>query len=413
MLKTNKLLNFIGIYLFFLSTLFFGLYFNEDFAGGAKYDFLIHKVAVEAFINNFNYAFLNYDQFGNDHSPIYILFLSLLIENNEMLGRIIYILISSLLPIIFFLILKTKFKANNLLLFFLSHLVLLSPYYRAVSIWPGDETISLILFSCSIYFYLKFKITNNFQKKLKFLLLNVFSLAITCYFRPVYCIFSIFFFYEFFINFNKKLFFYYIISNLVLSFPAFYYVFYLDVNFFKNAISEFNLINSFTLAYLTIFFYIIPFILILKNRIKFFDISYKQIILVLSSSFLVFFMFDYKLSTGGGFFYYLSKILMNNNLIIYAAFPFAFYLNNIFLKARELPNFILVFLLVILEIDGLFYAETYDPLLLILLFSLFKINLESYFFNNMVIKHTKILSIFVFFVLLLKITQSHLSLIIE
>ena len=124
-------------------------------------------------------------------------------------------------------------------------------------------------------------------------------------------------------------------------------------------------------------------------------------------------MFDYKLSTGGGFIYYLSKILMNNNLIIYAAFPFAFYLNNIFLKARELPNFILVFLLVILEIDGLFYAETYDPLLLILLFSLFKINLESYFFNNMVIKHTKILSIFVFFVLLLKITQSHLRLIIE
>ena len=167
-------------------------------------------------------------------------------------------------------------------------------------------------------------------KVLSYLLLNVFSLAITCYFRPVYCIFSIFFFYEFFINFNKKLFFYYIISNLVLSFPAFYYVFYLDVNFFKNAISEFNLINSFTLAYLTIFFYIIPFILILKNRIKFFDISYKQIILVLSSSFLVFFMFDYKLSTGGGFFYYLSKILMNNNLILYAAFPFAFYLNNIF-----------------------------------------------------------------------------------
>ena len=75
MLKANKLLNFIGIYLFFLSTLFFGLYFNEDFAGGAKYDFLIHKVAVEAFIDNFNYAFLNYDQFGNDHSPIYILFL--------------------------------------------------------------------------------------------------------------------------------------------------------------------------------------------------------------------------------------------------------------------------------------------------------------------------------------------------
>ena len=276
-MKNKNIFKFIGIHFFFISTLLIGLYFDEDFAGGARYDYFIHKVAVQGFLDNFNYSFFNYDQFGNTHSPVFILFLSLFIENNEIFGRILYILISSLLPITIFLILKIKFKKNDLLLFFLSHLVLLSPYYRAVAIWPGDETISLIFLSCSIYFYLKFQIKNSFQSRLQFMLLNIFCLALTCYFRPVYCFFGIFFFYEFFKNFNQRLFLYYLLLNFILSFPALYYIFYLDVNFFKSSIAGFNLINSFTLAYLTIFFYILPFIIIYRNKINLLEINFISI----------------------------------------------------------------------------------------------------------------------------------------
>ena len=66
-----------------------------------------------------------------------------------------------------------------------------------------------------------------------------------------------------------------------------------------------------------------------------------------------------------------------------------------------------------LEIDGQFYVETYDPLLLILIFSLFKINFNALFFNNLLTRNTKILSTFILFILILKSFQTQLSIIIE
>ena len=136
-------------------------------------------------------------------------------------------------------------------------------------------------------------------------------------------------------------------------------------------------------------------------------------LILLIFSILVIFFFDYKLSTGGGFFYYLSNILFKNNIIIYVIFPFAFYFTNNFLQTKKLNNFLLVCVLIMLEIDGQFYVETYDPLLLILIFSLFKINFNALFFNNLLTRNTKILSTFILFILILKSFQTQLSIIIE
>ncbi len=230
-MKSTNILYYILIYLLFTSSLFIGFYFNEDIAGGGQNDFFIHKIAADAFIKDFKFSFLNYDDFENSHSPIFILFISSLIKDSELFGRLIYTLLSSLFPLIIFSILRTKFKTNNLLLFFLSHFVLLSPYYRSAAIWPGDETISLMIFSLSIFYYLKFKSTDKKNDQIKYILLNVISLSIACYFRPVYSLFTLFFIYEFFKNFNKNFFIYYILINIILSFPAIYYVFILKVNF--------------------------------------------------------------------------------------------------------------------------------------------------------------------------------------
>ena len=133
--------------------------------------------------------------------------------------------ISSLIPFIFYLVLKTKYKSNLLILFLLSNFLLLSPYYRATSIWPGDETISLIFFCFSILFYLKYKSTNIEDTKLKYVIFNVLFIALSSYFRPIFCVFSIFFAYEFLKNYNKQILKYYVLKN-ILSLPAIYYVYF-------------------------------------------------------------------------------------------------------------------------------------------------------------------------------------------
>ena len=189
------------VYIFFTSILFLGFYFGEDTAGGAIYDYNIHKKTIEdLFLNGLTFGLLNYDNFSNSHSPIFIIILNYFISNNEFIGRCIYLLISSLIVIVFYKSLVFKYKKNILLLFVLSNFFLLSPYFRSYSIWPGDETIALIFLCLSIYFSIKF--IDSERKYLIFLLLNVITLATASYLRPIYCIFSIYFFLYFLLMTN-------------------------------------------------------------------------------------------------------------------------------------------------------------------------------------------------------------------
>ena len=247
------------VYIFFTSTLFLGLYIGEDTAGGAIYDYNIHKKTIEkVFSNGLIFGLLNYDNFSNSHSPIFIIILNYLILNSELIGRLIYIFLSSLIVLVFYQTLIFKYQEKIFAIFVLSNFFLLSPYFRSYSIWPGDETIALIFLCFSIYFCLHFLKSKN--TSVFFLLSNVLSLALACYLRPIYCIFSIYYLYVFFIreSFNHKIFIIYVISNLILAFPAFHYVFILDVNFFSSSLDGFNIVNTFTLFYLTIFFLFNP-----------------------------------------------------------------------------------------------------------------------------------------------------------
>tara|TARA_Y100000591_G_C21840207_1_gene705088 strand:- start:1378 stop:2619 length:1242 start_codon:yes stop_codon:yes gene_type:complete len=411
-MKSNNITQFIVIYLFFLLSLIIGYFINEDFAGGARPDYELHKLAAKYFIDDFKFALLNYDKLGNLHSPIFIIIVSFFIETNEQYGRILYLLISSLIPFIFYLVLKTKYKSNLLILFLLSNFLLLSPYYRATSIWPGDETISLIFFCFSILFYLKYKSTNIEDTKLKYVIFNVLFIALSSYFRPIFCVFSIFFAYEFLKNYNKQILKYYVLTNIILSLPAIYYVFILDINFFKSSLSNFNIINAITLTYTTVFFYLSPFIIISLKKNDYFNKDLKNIFFTLIFSFFVIIFFDYKFSTGGGFYYYLSQYLLKNNLILFIIFPISFYLCNKILKINKFENFLLFLILLLLEIDGQFYFETYDPLFLIILTTLFNINFKNLFFNQNLKFNIFLVFLFLIFLLSIKIFQNYNTIVI-
>ncbi len=392
------------VYIFFTSTLFFGFYLGEDSAGGAIYDYNIHKQTInKVFSEGLIFGLLNYHNFSNSHSPLFIILLNYFIFNNELIGRLVYLFISSSIVIIFYKSLVLKYKNNFLSLFVLSNFFLLSPYFRSYSIWPGDETIALIFLCLSIYFAIRFFKSN--RSSLIFLITNVLSLAIASYFRPIYCIFSIYFLFTFFINknFNFRFFIYYFILNISLAFPAFYYVFILDVKFFSSSLSGFNIINTFALFYLTIFFYLSPFLLFdFKKTIT--KLNLNNLILTIVSTIFVILYFKYEMTTGGGFYLKISEFFFNNHFLIYLLFPISFYFCNEFLELKKTKNLVLFLLLIFIEIDGFFFMESYDPLFYLLFFTLFDLDINKDLLRN-INKRIGFIIIFQLFILFSKFYQ--------
>ena len=135
-----------AIFLFFFLSLLISLFFKENSSGGSQIDFEITR----QFVENFKLGFLKgLDYFirtGQLQSPLhYILFAYS--ENIISLPviKIIYVIISSLLPISIYIILKKKFKlVDKNYLFAIASIIFLSPYFRSSSSWITNDNIALI-----------------------------------------------------------------------------------------------------------------------------------------------------------------------------------------------------------------------------------------------------------------------------
>ena len=322
------------IYLFLYISLLVGFYFNEDFVLGYKNDYLNYRNLL--FEKDFLHSFLNFKFIGLP-VPIYLLLLSFLekMPFNEIFTRLIALHFSLLIPFFLYLCLKVKyeFKANDIKIL-LPTIIFFSPYFRSASIWLGNENISLIFFSISLYFFLKYEKTE--KKKLSFIILNTLFLALAAYIRPNYSLFSIYFFirYYFDLNISYKLLFY-IFINILLSFPAIYYIFVLDVDFVSQFLfrGEHNVLLDFTLsAFVTqfsiiltiLFFYSIPFMLLnIRQNFQMSNFKIENYVFSIIFLFLLIFYFDYIFPYGGGIFYKLSNLIFENNYLFYIFSLFA------------------------------------------------------------------------------------------
>ena len=131
-------INFIKLYSFqtvislgIILSYFFGLFLNENSSGGALPDFKIHLQTTTYLKEGLDSFFSNYKNFGNTHSPIYIIFLDFInLDNNLLQTRFIYSIICILLPFYFYKCLTLKFLNIDkkiliyLSLFFLYHHIL-------------------------------------------------------------------------------------------------------------------------------------------------------------------------------------------------------------------------------------------------------------------------------------------------
>lgn len=389
-----------------LTSYLFGFYLGENSSGGAKPDFGIHLKTLFFFRENFLDSLNNYSKFNNTHSPLFIIFLNHLNFNDNVFQlRGSYALICILLPFFFYKCLKIKYsKVENILLIYLSLFFFLSPYFRSLAYWPGDENLSLIFFVISIFYYLKFQKSDN--EKYKNIFLNILFLALASYIRPIYSLFSLFFFYSMIIkNFNSKKFYLSVLTNLILASPAVFYIFIKKNYFFLTHINEnINFITSIGFSFTMIFFYLIPFILFQIKTIKF---SFKNLIISLLLLSVFFYFFKYDQNSGGGIFFNISNVFFDNNYLYFLIlFLSIFILNSrIYLSNKE--NILLIITIFFLEADSYFYQETFDPLLMILFFLLFNFKVVDMFIKNLSFKKISILFFYLSIFLTISIIKNH------
>ena len=185
----------------------------------------------------------------------------------------------------------------------------------------------------------------------------------------------------------QKEFIFYILTNLILAFPAFYYVFILGIDkwIFTYLFRE-NIITPISLASTLICFYLFPFLVkdIFKKKNEFF--CFKNLLVFGIVFILLLFYFSYNRDYSGGIFYRLSNIIFNNNIIFFIISSLSLLiLFTIFGKKKSFKNFdiLIIIILFSLEIDGVVYHETYDPLIYVLTFSLFKSEIIKRFITEL------------------------------
>jgi len=386
----------IDIIIFFLLylTLLGGFFLNEDLNGGARGDYEGYKIIIQNFNENFKYTFLNYSEFGNRHSPITIILLSFIedIFSNDLVTRLIFLHINLFLIPIFFFCLKLKFPfVKKKIALLITCVIFLSPTFRSLTIWPDSRILGVLFFTLGVFFYLKF-IKKNFL--FKYAILNTFFNVLASYISPNFSVFSIFFLFQFFkrISINKIIFL--VMINFLLSLPALYYLFFLEVFFLtagktpgfqgESVSLDFNFSNKILIISSIIFFHLIVFIKEKEIYLKMVNLFKKKIIFLIILFYLVILVFfDYlPIFTGGGIFFQLSHYLLNGNEIFFIiSFISLVFIFSLCIK--NLNNFIILSLLILSNLQLTIYHKYYEPLVLILFFLLLETNLNfKNYFNN-------------------------------
>ncbi len=370
----------ILINILLILSIYIGFFYDENITLGPKFDFEHALKQVASFRENFTYTFLNYDKIESSTriSPIFtsIIYFIDKFTNNTDLTRFILLNIILLNQIFFYKSLKlspfrSSFEKKSLLL--ISSSIYLSPSFRANSIWPESAMLGLLFFIISLYFFLKF-IKNQ---DIKYVLLNIFFLAIASYIRPSFCIFAIFFTYRFLLHYYNKEkflrnFLLIIFSNIILSLPAFYYVFVLEIFFIEYGGLSSNYFNKISIISTIIFFHFIPFFYLFYSNLNFkIKNDLKFLILVLISSFFIIQNFNYDLNlAGGGIALHVSNFILNNNFIFYVFFIISafFILKVIFID--KINNLLIFLILIFITPQYHIFHKYYDPLVIILVLTI-------------------------------------------
>ena len=409
----NSKQNLYFVITFFYLFLIIAFIYSLDPNGGAYPDYLNQKKISQNFAVDFKYELFNFDKTTTRHSPVLLIILSFFerYEINDYLIRIINLHFCLLLPILFYKIITLKYKSINFQnKILLSCLVFLSPTFISLSIWPDSRIYGLIFFCLALIEYLKFEQEKKFSNSIK----CVVWYAISSYFSLNFALFAIFFLYKFFLTYKlSNKFIYILIFNFILSTPALLYVFSLDTIFFLKSgiagksfesLNSLNYFNKIIIIPSIIFFYLIPFyftklIKIDSNIFKVYNIILSLLVFLISI-----FFFDYRGNySGGGIFFKISNYFFLNNLIFYfIGFLSILIVSNI--CRLNFDNFLIIFLLILSNVQYSIYHKYYDPFLFILFFSIINLNFQKQKLKDLQVSY---FYLFVTFFLILNLLKNN------
>ena len=403
----NNFKNYLTNIIIFLPLIsfFFGFYFDEDSAGGGGYknDSVWIRKNIDIFLeNNLVDAILHPDFFGNRSPLIYVLHKIFNpffddFEKYRICGFIIFLIG----PIIFYHLLRTRyFETDKRILFFISSLIYLSPYYRTSAYWGLNENYGILTTILSFLFLFRVSNSNKFNF-LDILGLIIFS-SLTVYFDlklllvPIICFIRLMI-----LNYSLKTNFYIIIAYFVLSLPYIFLVFYWG-GIVPTATQEINVKTITSLGDLSnvylihigycatlISFYLLPIVLfthknILEKLKEMFKMKFTYFLLSLIIIYIIYnlFYFDFQSYTetnywvGLGIVHKFSKIVTQNllyrEIITYIFFFFSFLLLIFFYYRNKLDILYLLYFFLISILLWPLMQEYFDPIIFVLAFSVFK-----------------------------------------
>jgi len=381
-------IHYLNLILYFVLsiTLLAGYFLGEDSSGSGGFPADFNSTwPILKLIENGEY--FNFSEY-TIHFPLhyYILyFLNLLFENKEAV-RLLFTLISLITPYLFFLILREKFSNIDLnKLFFFSQIIFLFPSFRSGAIWANTQLTALVFFMISIFYFLKWE---NQRSNLinKNLVLQCFFLSLAVYSRQLYAMVFIYILYIYFIRLDFKEFLKSSIMIFIFSLPGIFLALSVPRTF--SLTFDFNLANSLMVNASIISFYLIPLYFVIGlNYLEDFkksNITKGHYAIILLSFLLVLFsstIFDYNPILGGGFFLKLSIIIFDN---LYFFFVTSFIgIILIMLIFKENKNTLILFLLLIFGFSSYqIFQKYFEPMFIILLFSLIEFSKIKLIFKN-------------------------------
>ena len=402
--KFEKIYNFL-IFIPILSYVL-GFYFNENSAGMGSYagdsDWI--RKNIDIFLNNnLKDAILHPEFFGNRSPLIYIInkFINPFYNDFEKYRFIVFSM-SILSPIIFYHFLKIKFYSiDKRILFLISSLIYLSPYYRTSGYWGLNENYGILATVLSLLFFEKFISSKN--KSFYLLFLNIFFSSLAVYFDlklliiPLYCFISVIL-----SNINIKLKTYTVLIYFVFSLPYFYLIYIwggiVPIKTQKlnpNTITELSDIKNLYFIHIgyaatIISFYLLPVTLFTTNNLVGTKLKRKIInrsslyILTIFIIYIVYNLiyFDFEKFTvtdywvGLGVVHKLTLILTNNiiyqEIITYIFFFFSFILLYYYYLESKFDIIIISFFIFISLLLWPLMQEYFDPIITIIAFALFR-----------------------------------------
>ena len=395
-IKKNLLVLSLSCLIFLSFFIGFILDENSAGAGGVNGDFKLIWNNLQLLKNNF-IVNLNSPEYTDSRTPAaYILhiFFNPFIETQYQF-RLSVFLISLICPIFFFFLLKKKFAhIDKYLILLISSLVLLSPYFRTSAYWGLGENYGILclLISYFVYQNLNFSDKQLNRKKIFNLFFLTFSSSLCVYFDHKLLIIPLIFF--IFVIFNKKI---YLKDKILMTF--FYFLFsipfiYLiilwggilppDAQIGRKLGFKFNIFNI-GYAATIISFYLLPFIFFQKKKIIILltDFFKKENLFFLFISFFIY-LFIILLFSNFSELGHLGKgvahkvillVFVNENMHFIAtlfSFFFSWVIIHIYCHNNITDKIIIYYFLVISFFIFPIFQEYFDPLILILIFTLFQ-----------------------------------------